>query len=468
MIQVLLGNKVFKNFSFLTIGSILAQLISLFTILKITRILSPSEYGIFTFMLMQGALLSAIGDLGMNNIVIRSIARDYNKTNDLIHNGLVMKVIAVLILSFLYIGYNFWLGSLSSEQLILIFVYSLAVCLYKLFENAYVGHERMLPNAIISVSQSILWFSAVFLLPESLVNFTNLFYIYLGISIARALAYYILLHVHKLLKGEIQRFWRTCKVVLNESWPYFVMVVIMLPFTKFSNNFLDLNSTSEQVGYFNLSERLLGPVSMVLDFALAALFPNLSAIWAKDQERFKGLIRNGFKYFMLVSMVLCFLFTLFSYDVILFLFPESYLPAVKVCQLQVWYIFLTSVDSFIGTILGSVNKEKLILRLNIVNAIFSTPLLYFGSQYGAIGLASAFVIGFGVFQFYLWYIFGKSLKIRIAYGGFLWIIAILLFVSSYFLIPHENTLMLRLTLALSVVGGAGYFIAKTYRSVLLK
>ncbi len=468
MIQVLLGNKVFKNFSFLTIGSILAQLVSLFTILKITRVLNPSEYGVFTFMLMQGALLFAFGDLGIGNIVIRRIARDHENTNDLVHNGMILRVIAVFTFSLIYIGYNYYFGSLSNEQLILVFAYTFVFCLYKLFEDAYLGNEKMLTPSIINLMHSVFWFLIVFLLPADFISFKVLFYIYLSLNTLRALVFYILLRTQNLLIGQIGKFAVTIRGLLKESWPYFGMVVVMLPFTKFSNNFLDLNSTSEQMGYFNLSDRLLGPVSMVIDFALAALFPNLSAIWVKDPLRLRRLVRDGFKYFMLISMVLCFLFTLFAYDLILFLFPESYLPAVKVCQLQVWYIFLSSVDSFIGTIFGSVNKEKLILKLNIVNAVLSTPLLYFGSQYGAIGLSSAFVLSFSLFQFYLWYVFGRSLDIKIDSARIMWILAAVLFVISYFLIPEEGTFLLRLLLGGSVAAGAVFFIYKTYGNILTK
>ena len=92
---------------------------------------------------------------------------------------------------------------------------------------------------------------------------------------------------------------------------------------------------------------------MVLGFALSAVFPNLSALWAKDKHKFYNYISSGFKYFMLPALVLCTLFTLFAREVVVLLFTDAYLPAVKVCQLQVWFVFLMGVNSLIGTILGS-------------------------------------------------------------------------------------------------------------------
>src|SRR5690606_26179434 len=106
MIKKILNNVVFKNFSYLTIGTVIAQLISLVTVLKITNILNPDDYGLFTFLIAQGLLLLKIGDLGNRNIVIRTIARDPTQTNDLLVNGAILRVIALFILFVFYFIYN--------------------------------------------------------------------------------------------------------------------------------------------------------------------------------------------------------------------------------------------------------------------------------------------------------------------------------------------------------------------------
>ncbi|MGN6637629.1 MAG: oligosaccharide flippase family protein, partial [Mucilaginibacter sp.] len=123
MLKQILQHKVFKNFSYLTIGTVLAQVISLLTILKITHILVPSEYGVFSFLMVQGTLILTLGDFGVRNIVIRTIARDPKTTNDLIVNGTILRTIALVVLVVLYIAYNYFFGHLSVFQMALIFIY---------------------------------------------------------------------------------------------------------------------------------------------------------------------------------------------------------------------------------------------------------------------------------------------------------------------------------------------------------
>lgn len=457
MLQKIFQHKVFKNFSYLTAGTAISQVLGLITVLKITKILHPNDYGLYTFIMAQGTLIMYIGDLGIRNIFIRTIARDAQRTNDMVFNGLLLRSLAMLFLSLLYIGYNSWLGNLNRLDLILVFAFAYISLFGKHFETAYLGHQKMLPPALINLLFSTIWFGFIFLIPENWIKVVFLLICFLVLNLFKNLIFYLGLKRDGLLQGKIPNFWTSSKNVIKESWPYFAMMLIMLPFTKFSNNFLDINSTIEQVGYFNLSERFTGPVSIVLDLALTAIFPNLSALWVSNQLQFKSIIQKSFQFYMLLGMVLCFLFTLFAGEILGLLFSDRYAPAVIVCQMQIWYFFLTSVDSLIGTILGATNNEKKILQLAIVNSCISTPILFWGSTFGALGLATAFVCTFAMFQFYLWYIFKKTTSIKIEGRLLMWALAIILFGISYFLEDYLN-LEMKITLALGTLAGIVFYL----------
>lgn len=466
-VEKLLNHKVIRNFSYLAAGSALAQVISFFTVLKVTSLLAPNDYGLFTFLSAQGMLLTAVGDLGIRNIIIRSIARDGDRTNDLMVNGLILRTVSLIALALIYIVYNYYYGTLGAYQLTLVFAFSLVNVFGNLFENAFLGHERMLPPSLVSIVHSVGWFIAVFALPVELIEPNRLFLIYLLVHLGKAVFLYVYLLKYDLLQGQVDNFWRSSRALLRESWPYFLVLLVMLPFTQLSNNFLDINSTSEEVGYFNLAQRLIGPVSLVLDFALAAVFPNLSSLWVTDRSRLRALVANGFQYFMLAGLLMCFSFSLFIREVVGLLFPVSYLPAVVVCQMQVWYLFLTSIDSGVGTILGATDNERYILQLAIVNSLCATPLLYYGSYYGAVGLAYAYVVAFAVFQFYLWYVFRTKLAIKVRGAGWIWALAILLFAVTTAADRYitEQVWLTKGTIWVVISGAIGYYALRTYKPV---
>ena len=447
LVQNFFTHKVVKNFSYLTVSSVLSQVISLLTVLKITSILVPADYGLYTFLMVQGTLLLTIGDLGTGNIIVRSIARNRERTNDLALNAGILRIGALIILSLLYVIYNSFLGSLTGTEVMLVFVFSFINGLFKLFENIYLGNQKMLTPSLIGLVYSILWLATVYVIPKEFMDVSTLFYAFLLLNGLKVAVIYFVMRSQKLFIGEINQFRSSSIKLLKESWPYFMMVLIMVPFNHLSNNYLDINSTPEEVGYYNLALRLIGPMSLVIGFALLAIFPNLSALWVDNKEQYRKYVSVGFKYFMIIALTACFLFTLFVADIVVLLFPESYLPAVKVCQLHVWYVFLTSIDSLIGTILGSINKEKLILRFGVIYLIVCTPALYYGSTFGAYGLSVAYVFSFGICQFYVWHVFTKSTNLKIGHSVIIWTFAAILFVISN-TIPFEGTFLFRILISL--------------------
>jgi len=314
----------------------------------------------------------------------------------------------------------------------MVFLFGLISSFGKLFETAFLGHQKMLPTSVINLVFGITWFAFVFILPGSFLEVNTLIISFLIINIFKNLVFYINLKRYNLLLGKVNKFWYSSKNLLKESWPYFALTLVAMPYTRFSNNFLDINSSIDEVAFYNLSEKFTGPISMVLDMALIAIFPNFSALWVTNRASFKELIQNNFKYFMLLGMLMCFLFTVFAVEILGFLFPVSYLPAVYICQIQIWVLFLNSVNSLMGTILGSTDNEKKILKIGIINMLFSTPIVFFGSYYGAFGLSTAYLIATVVFQFYIWFIFQKTISIKIKDRNLMGLLAVILFSFSYF------------------------------------
>lgn len=451
MVKKIFQNRVFQNISFLTVGSVLSQLVGLIALIKIAQILNPSDYGQFTFLLTQGQLLMTISDLGIQNIVIRTIARDSARTKELLRTGILLKTIAVFVITGFYVVYNLIYGNLNNQQLILVGLFALFNCSGNLFESIFWGHQKMLMPALINLIWSILWLLFVVLIRSDSVKINFLFIVFSGLTLIKSGVLFLNLFLRGYIKGNINTsFMKGSLILLSESWPYFSLVILMLPVNFFSNNFLDINSTSTEIGYFNLSNKMMRPVTMVIGFSLAAIFPNLSALYLTNKNKFNTSLSFGFKYIMMISLLMCFLFTLFAEEIFSLLFSAEYLPAVKVTQLQIWYVFLMGINSVIGTIWGATNKERLIFKTAVVNALISTPFLYLGSKYGALGISYAYVFSFIVFEIYLWNVFKASVDFKIKGEKLLWIGFVLLFVASYYFL-NDCSLTVRIFLALLIV-----------------
>ncbi len=448
-------STVARNFSYVTVGSVIAQSINLIALIKIAEFFKPEIYGIYTFLLVQGQLIFTIGELGLRTIIIRTIARDKQSTNNLVYSCLIMRVLAVLAFSGIYLIYGISVGNLSTLHLLLLFLFAFSYCITNLFESVFWGHQRMLVPALLNIISSCIWLCFIFLAPTRFLSITGLFVVFLSLNLLVGVSLYLLSRKQKLLTGPLHPFGSTVKILLRQSWPYFSLILLNLPVSYLSNNFLHANSTTKEIGYFNLAQKLTSPVTIVIGFALTTLFPNLSSLWLKDISRFKNVIVKGIRYFVIVAASLCFIFTLFARELVVLFFSDEYLPVANVCMLQIWYVFLMGMNSLIGTIWGATDKEKMLFTTSLVNTAISTPLIFIGSYYGAQGLSMGYVVSFAIFEIYLWFVFKRSLKLSIPIDGKLWLGVVIAFLVSYFVLT-DLLLMYKLLVVACIFGIAAY------------
>lgn len=462
LLQKVKNNKVFKNFSYLTIGNAVSQFLSLITVLKITNFFTPNDYGLFTFITTQGLLLFALSELGIKQIIIRAISRNPERTNDLIFNGLFLRFISVFSLTGLYFLYNEIFGTLTFIQVILIGACALGSAFWDVLEYSFLGHQKMFFPSLFKIIYSSIWFTSIFLIPGDLLTVNYVVIVYILLNFLLGIACLYIMKKQNLFIGEIKGFWSSSKMILSESWPYFSVMLIMIPIQSFHNIYLEVNSTVEEIGYFNLSGRLLSPVQLVLDYALIAAFPSLSALWVIDKVKFNKIVKTGFQYFIIVGSTLAFLFSIYVEEIVIFLFPGGYLPAVQVTKMQVWYTFLMAVNRTISIIFGASNNEKLLFKLSILNATISIPMLYIGSKYGAVGLSIGYVLSFSIMEVYLWYRFKKVMDIKITRDKIAWSIAIILFILAYF-IPLYINFVSKIFISVLLLSGILIYISKNYK-----
>ena len=429
------GKKlILKNFSILSISNFLNQIIGLVVLLKLAKIFDPDNYGTFTFMLIQCQMLVSIADLGLRNILIRKIARNPNYSSSLFITSLKLKIIFSFILLLIYFVYNSIFSSLSSLQFILIFILLFINCSNNLFESLYWGYQKMTITSVLNITFSILWVSFIYIMPEKLIDIALLFIALIVFSALKLFMYFYYTFRFKILKGKSRSFKSESITLMNESWPYFSLVLLMVPSNYLAINFLELNSDKDELGFFNLSYKILAPILVIINLSMSAIFPNLSILYKKNKDIFLETIKNGFNGFIFFVLICCSLTGVFMEQLILIFLPLKYVPGIKVAQILIWYILLMSLNTFIGTIWGASDKEKLIFKSSVVNMIIATPILYQSSFYGALGLSYGYLISFSIFQLYIWYAFLYSMNFKLKDFYFpLTIIPVTFVMNFYFL-----------------------------------
>ncbi|WP_439483336.1 oligosaccharide flippase family protein [Cyclobacterium plantarum] len=472
MIKTILANKIFKNFSILTGTNIVIQLISILSSIRLTRLLQPEGYGLYNLMMVEIGIFSIIAAYGLRLVIVRYVARNKSHSNYVFNVSNRIRLVTTMIAVFCLITYNLYINEIHFTPYML-FILSMCIVFqssWDSIESIAFGNEKMEASGYINLIFTTLWVSSIFIIPKADFKIEVLFTVFILIQFLKTITYYYWFN-RKILK-QYQN--EKIEVDLNhyffirQSNYYFILAIFSTIQTQIPVLLLNHNSTLDQVGIFNLGYRILSPLSMVLNTALVSLYPSLSRLAVQNKELFTKNIKSLINLLVVIGIWACLCFTLFSQEVVQILFGEEYLGAVKVILIQCWFTLLYGIFSTIGTVLSSFDRQRQLAILSIIHGILAIPILYYGTKYGAIGLAWAFVISGCVNMTYHWVIFRKLLSpfLDLSYTFKLFSILITTAICSLF-IPFDFGIGLKFLSLILISFLSGYYIKRKVESMLI-
>jgi O-antigen/teichoic acid export membrane protein len=463
MIKQLLSNKIIKNFSVLTATNIFIQLLSILTSIRLARLLQPAGYGLYNLLLIQGSLFSIIAAFGLHLVIIRYVARNRSDSKYVFGISIQIRIASTLCAILILFIYNIFINKVSITPffLFLLSFYIIFLTFWDSVQNIAFGNERMESAGYLNLLFTCVWVIAVYAIPKDFFNIDILLSIFIFIQILKTFSYYFWLKKKifskinpTTIKPDINY-----KSIIKQSKYFFILAVMGTFQTQLPVLMLNQNSSLDQVGIFNLGYRILSPLQMVLNVALTSLYPYFSRLAFENKELFVKRIKNLLNLIVVLGVWCCICFSLFSREVVLLLYGNAYLSSAKVILIQCWSTLLFAIFSTIGTVLSSFDKQRMLAILSIVHAFIAISIYYWGTKYGAIGLAWAFVISAYLNLTYHWIVFKNFLSpyITISYLVILSAIIILFNIGTLF-VPFELSFTLKIVLVISVTLIAVYYL----------
>jgi len=471
----LLNSKFSRNFSILTGANLAIQVLSILSSIRLARELQPEGYGLFNLVNVQASIFSIIAAYGLRIVVIRHIARSREDARKLFTISSRIRLATTFIAVVSAIGYNLLLSSdqsLAGSALFVLAILIVFQTFWDTIESISFGFEKMEATGIINLLFTVIWVCQVYIIPSANFSVTVLLMVFAFNQIAKSVAYYLWLH-----KSILNKQPKTAHIsidaykdIIRQSNYYFVLAVFTAVQNQIPILFLQFNSTVDQIGQFNLGYRILSPLQMILNMLLTAIFPMFSRLAVENIELFGKRIKTLLNIIVLVGIWGGICFALFSDDVVHLLYGDKYLTSAKVILVQCWYTILYAIFCLNGTVLSSFDKQKLLAIFSVVSGLIALPIFYFGSQYGAIGLAWSFVIAAFVNMTYLWFYFMKLLKNKIPYTYSILVfgsIGVLSWATSAYPINWSFTVRVGAAIILSI-WVFGYLYKVEYKKIQMK
>jgi O-antigen/teichoic acid export membrane protein len=442
-----LGQTVFKNTAFITLGNVTLKVLSFLFSVYIVRALGDDRFGQYSIVLAFVGLFSIFAELGMTQYAMREIAQDRSKTQSLLWNLVVLRLLLAglgivgITLGAVVVGY-------SSELVLGIFIQTCSFLLSAFavpLQVILTANERFDYVSGLNILGQFVFvaFGSIFLLNGW--GFISLIIASLiGIPLQITLAAWAIKR-HRLATFSFQIDPHTWIPLIRAGIPFGIISLALMITFSVDSVMLSIYQPEHVVGWYNVAYRLVFALMFFFSGFKEAIVPSLSRTYISDPARVERWYYRSVKIILLLSFPMAIGGTLVAFPLTRFLYTDKFLPSAPALQILIWDVPFLMFSAFCGNMATIVSEERAAARIYSVNAVANIALnLYAISNFGMIGASFITVVTdlIGSLQFYL--LFSRKLHL-----------------------PNMTTTFVRVAIASVVMGAAVWLAGDRHLFVLI-
>ncbi len=384
-----------KNTGWMFVGQMLNMGVAFFIGAMVARYLGPEKYGILNYAVSFSGLFAFLSGFGIDAILNRELIKFPERRDILIGNGFWIKFIGgIFAVAAINISAFFIPNSYLAR--ILIFLFSLTFLFQVSGVLSIYFQSQVLAKKLFQMQVIVTLVSTIFKL---LVIYFNKGVIWLTLNyvLDAIVSGFILWYFYKRQENKIS--WSFDKpliiLLLKNSWPLMFVTVATSIYMKIDQTMIKLILSDLQVGIYAVAVKLSEIWYFIPNIICASLFPAI--VNAKKTGENFYFKRLGYLYklmFWLSLGIAVFIF-LFSKTIILIIYGQAYLHAVKPLQIYAWAgvpVFLTAA---LMQYLITEGYSKVYFVSTVLGAFVNIALnLFFIPKFGIVGSAWATVISY--------------------------------------------------------------------------
>lgn len=397
------------------LAKILSMVVKIYTtrtygieIMSIYSLVSPLM--MFVIILVQMSLPLAISKLVAQKNDLR---KNYLLSAYTISITLSLLIMIILIIFSSYISINIFKNEDTKNCIMAIGVYAPFVTLTSLYKGYLIGNNKIIITSFSQIIEEIIRLLFIILTSSFFLskndNYASMGII-IGMWIAEIFQMFSLIITN--YKGKIKINKLMSSILSNDKYLYKDLLSISIPITItkiitsfsyslepiiFTNISLRKNISQEIITKdYGILQTYVNPILFLPGFFISSisliLLPSLSKLFtSKEYKKSKELFIKA----LLFSILLGFLSSLFIYifaDKILLYLYKTNLGLNYIRILSFPYI-LYYIESILNTSLHCINKEKLVLKINVILSLLRILLMFlFIPKYGVIGIEYSMLI----------------------------------------------------------------------------
>jgi len=392
-------------------GNVIFRLVSLFVIIYLARYLGTAGFGKYSFVFAYLAFFGIITDLGLQQILVREMAREPSTAPVLIGNAYFIRLLltvfavglAIVIITllqypddttlYIYIASFTLLFVSFSDFYATIFQANLAMEYHVIAKLAFKFVSAGLILWIIFSHGTLVQVMIVLVFSE---------------GIKTLLSY---LFSRKFVRPSFAIDFGLWRYLLKECLPLALTSVIVILYFRIDVIMLSMMKGDDAVGIYSAAYRLCDPFSLIPYALMMSLFPLMSRYFKTSEDKLIRTYTVAFKYLVIIALPIVMGTMLVADKVILLVYGAPFADSSSVLQILIWAVMFGMLHTIFSNTLIAIDRQQSITvsmafcaGVNIVLNFMLIPVLSYN------GAAIATVISTIVYSAFVFYFVSKHLR----------------------------------------------------------
>ncbi|MFH1858618.1 MAG: flippase [Candidatus Omnitrophota bacterium] len=336
------ARRIFKNFTILFACRIFVRIFSFILVILIARLLGAVGMGRYSFVFSYVTLFTIFADFGINEMLIREIAKDKEHARAYVGSAFLVKGIlssAVLLLLVLSVRFfeipegSYWAIAFWGMASLLSTLSGILISLFR-------AYERMEYEAAFQILSTLL--AALLGLAALLMGYgiTGIFLMYF-VSHVFSFCFAVFLSFKTILKVRIlwEDFYRMGPL-LRLALPFAWGAIFVAIYCRVDTVMLQFLRSEAEVGWYGAPYRLIEVFLFIPGAFSMAVYPVMSRYYRESKEKWHRLYQYSLKVMFVSGLPIALGTVLIAPQLIPLLFGGQFLKSIPALQILVWRSFL--------------------------------------------------------------------------------------------------------------------------------
>jgi len=387
-----LTQKIAYNAFFSAGARVVQTALAFVIIILIVRYLGEKGFGDYIIVVTFIYIFSVFADLGLYSIVVREISREDADEKKIINNAFTLRLTAGLFI-FCLAYFASLLFPYSDNVRFGIAVAALGFWTLSNIQVLMGLFQKRLAMDKVAIAEIAGRVAQLFFVWYFIANDFGFLHIIFAIFLGALVNFFLVLYfASKYVKIKLEFDFRFWKKLLLQSYPLAISAILVLIYFKLDTIFLSVMKTSEAVGIYGLSYKILENLIFFPAMIVGLTMPIMSKYIFTNQDKFKSVVQRTLNFLIIAFIPIAFGVIMTSDKIIKLFSDEGFRDSPLVLNILIIALGFIFLGALFSNVIIAANRQKRLAQIYFVGMIFNVVTnIIFIPKYSYFGAAATTV-----------------------------------------------------------------------------